>query len=94
MNNNLILAIRGPIILIVVGTLFALDHFTEFTVVRTWPVLLIAGGLLALLRGPKPARIPPAPYQGYPRVHVSPTQSYPKPPAAEPPPPPVPGGAE
>ncbi len=92
MNNSLAQAIRGPIMLIVVGTLFALDHFTAFTVVRTWPVILIAGGLLALLRGPKPSPPPPPPYQGYPRVHVSPTQSHPKP--QEPQAPSVPGGVQ
>lgn len=92
MNNSLARAVRGPIMLIVVGSLFALDHFTQYTVTRTWPVILIAGGLLSLLRGPKPVPPPPPPYQGYPRVHVSPTQSYPKPP--EPPATDAPGGVQ
>ena len=51
MNGNdlsLIRAIRGPITLITVGVLFALDHFTDFSFRRTWPVLLIVFGLLSL----------------------------------------------
>jgi Domain of unknown function (DUF5668) len=42
-------AIRGPVTLITVGALFALDHFTRFSFSRTWPVLLIVFGLLSLL---------------------------------------------
>ena len=42
-------AIRGPIILIAVGVLFALDHGTVYSFSRTWPLLLILFGVLALL---------------------------------------------
>ena len=42
-------ALRGPIMLIAAGTLFAFDHFTPYGIGRTWPVLLIVFGLLALL---------------------------------------------
>jgi hypothetical protein len=45
---NLIRAIRGPIVLITVGVLFALDHMTEFSFTRTWPAILIVLGLLLL----------------------------------------------
>ena len=51
MNGNqptLMRAIRGPIMLITIGTLFALDHMTEFAIWRTWPALLIVLGLLSL----------------------------------------------
>ena len=51
MNGNaptLLRAIRGPIMLITVGTLFALDHMTEFSIARTWPAILIVLGLLKL----------------------------------------------
>ncbi len=48
MNNNLVTAIRGPILLMLVGALFAFDHFTAYSIGRTWPVLLIAAGILAL----------------------------------------------
>ena len=48
-GNELIRAVRGPIILITVGTLFALDHFTPWGVHQTWPVILIVVGLLTLV---------------------------------------------
>jgi hypothetical protein len=47
-GNELIRAIRGPIILITVGTLFALDHMTPYGFQQTWPVILIVVGLLTL----------------------------------------------
>ena len=47
-NANLMRAIRGPIILITIGVLFALDHMTEFRIWRTWPAILIVLGLLSL----------------------------------------------
>lgn len=49
-SNDWICAIRGPIILITVGTLFAMDHFTPYGFHQTWPVLLIVVGLLSLIR--------------------------------------------
>jgi hypothetical protein len=48
-GNELIRAVRGPIILITVGTLFALDHFTPWGFHQTWPVILIVVGLLTLV---------------------------------------------
>ena len=49
-------AIRGPITLITVGVLFALNNFTPYSFDKTWPVLLIVFGLLSLLkRGLEPA---------------------------------------
>jgi hypothetical protein len=69
MNGNgnsydLIAAIRGPIIMITVGVLFALDHMTQFSFGRTWPALLIVIGLLNLGRrhvGPRPGDPPSRP---------------------------------
>jgi Domain of unknown function (DUF5668) len=55
-NPNLIHAIRGPIMLITVGVLFALNQMTDFTFGKTWPALLIVLGLLSLgdhFSGPK-----------------------------------------
>jgi len=49
-------AIRGPITLITVGVLFALDHFTSYSFRQTWPVLLIVFGLLTLAGRPGGAR--------------------------------------
>ena len=45
---TLMRAIRGPIMLITIGTLFALDHMTQFAIWRTWPAILIVLGLLSL----------------------------------------------
>jgi hypothetical protein len=47
--NELSCAIRGPVTLITIGTLFAIDHFTPYGFDRTWPILLIVIGLLSLL---------------------------------------------
>jgi len=48
-NSNLARAIRGPIILITLGILFAIDHFGSFSFSRTWPVLIIVIGLMKLI---------------------------------------------
>jgi hypothetical protein len=48
-GNELVRAVRGPIILITIGTLFALDHFTPWGFQETWPVILIVLGLLTLV---------------------------------------------
>ena len=47
-RGNLMSALRGPIMLITVGTLFAVDHFGPYGIARTWPVILIVLGLLKL----------------------------------------------
>ncbi len=71
-DRSLFRAIRGPVTLIVLGGLFALNNFTEYRFSETWPVLLIVFGLLSLLaRG---SAAPPPPY-GYP-----PQPGYPPPP--------------
>lgn len=49
MNSNLFAAIRGPILLIAVGVLFAIDHAGMFGIRQSWPVLLVLVGLLKLL---------------------------------------------
>lgn len=41
-------AVRGPVMLITVGILCALDNFTQFGFSRTWPVLLVVSGILSL----------------------------------------------
>jgi hypothetical protein len=56
----LVRAIRGPVILITVGVLFAFDKFTEFRFSQSWPVLLIVIGLLSLAGGRRRRR-PDAP---------------------------------
>src|SRR6476620_7453114 len=67
-DRSLVSAIRGPITLITVGVLFAMNNFTPYRFHQTWPVLLIVFGLLSLLRRSVeppapvgPAGFPPAP---------------------------------
>jgi hypothetical protein len=55
----LICALRGPLTLITLGVLFALNNFTSWGFQQTWPVLLIVFGLLSLMRR---AATPPRPY--------------------------------
>ncbi|HXB73846.1 MAG TPA: DUF5668 domain-containing protein [Candidatus Acidoferrales bacterium] len=68
MNGNgrsMVRAIRGPVTLITVGVLFALNNFTQYGFDKTWPVLLIVFGLLSLLRRgmePVPPESTPPPY--------------------------------
>jgi hypothetical protein len=60
---NLLRAIRWPVTLITLGTLFALDNFTIYHFHQTWPVLLIVFGLFSLLgrtAGHPPAGVPPS----------------------------------
>ena len=67
---NLVQAIRGPIMLILLGTLVAMDYFGVYGFSRTWPILIIAFGFLKLLEKlvahPGPAMPPPPdhPQQG------------------------------
>jgi hypothetical protein len=99
MNGNersLVRAIRGPVTLITVGVLFALNNFTPYGFSQTWPVLLIVFGLLSLLRRgiePAPPEMPPGyPPYGYPTPPPPPISYRPQSPF--PPPPPVPGPAK
>ena len=64
-------AIRGPITLITVGVLFALNNFTQYSFDKTWPVLLIVFGLLSLLKRsvePVPPPAPPPYHYRYPPI--------------------------
>jgi hypothetical protein len=54
-------AIRGPIMLIVLGSLVAIDYAGIYGFWRTWPVLIIVFGLLKLLER---ATAKPGPYSG------------------------------
>ena len=47
-GHTLINAIRGPVMLITVGVLLAMDHAGSISFGRTWPVLLIVFGLFKL----------------------------------------------
>ena len=48
-SYNLLQAIRGPIMLITLGTLVAVDYFGPWGFSRTWPILIIVFGVLKLL---------------------------------------------
>jgi len=56
--HSLIQAIRGPIMLITLGSLVAMDYFGVYGFSRTWPLLIIIFGILKLLEraaaGPLP----------------------------------------
>ena len=66
----LIRAVRGPIVLITLGTLFWLDQSEQISFGRTWPVLIIVIGVMKLIERmltppppvlPRPPVIPEAP---------------------------------
>ena len=72
-SHSTIRAIRGPVTLITIGVLFALNNFTRYGFDQTWPVILIVFGLLSLLRrGTQPTGTagtlggPPPPPYSYP----------------------------
>jgi hypothetical protein len=48
-NPMFIRAVRGPIILITVGVLFAIDHSGGLPFERTWPAIIIVIGVMKLL---------------------------------------------
>ncbi len=48
-TSTVVRLIRGPIMLILVGSLFAAGQWTEYSFRRTWPLLIIVFGLLKLL---------------------------------------------
>jgi hypothetical protein len=48
-GGSLIRAIRGPVLMITLGIVLAVDHFGSYGFSRTWPVLIIVIGLMKLL---------------------------------------------
>jgi len=77
-SHLLLRSIKGPLIMITVGVLFAADRFTDYRFGETWPVLLIVVGLLQLLGGRRRrADYYPPPAPPPPPFAPSPTQSYP-----------------
>lgn len=49
-RSQLLPAIRGPVMLITLGVLFAMDYSAGISVGKTWPILLIVAGVLHLFR--------------------------------------------
>jgi hypothetical protein len=72
---SMLRAIRGPVTLITLGALFALNNLTPYRFSETWPAVLIVFGLLSLLGRTygaphppdAPPNAPPPPYAGAPR---------------------------
>ena len=52
-------SVRGPVLLILLGALMLMDHLGNYSFWRTWPALLVALGIMALLE-----RLTPGPSQG------------------------------
>ena len=73
-ERSMIRAVRGPITLITVGALLALNNFTEYRFDQTWPVILIVFGLMSLLGRSMDRVAPPPP--GYPTQGYAPPQGY------------------
>lgn len=78
MNNRAALyaqAVRGPIVLIAIGVLFAVHQAGILPFSRTWPLLIIVVGVMKLIERwnaprtpyPPPPFPPPPPPQGGPR---------------------------
>lgn len=45
---SLLRSLRGPVLLVTLGTLFMIDHAGGVNIGRTWPVLLIVMGVMWL----------------------------------------------
>ncbi|HLK47415.1 MAG TPA: DUF5668 domain-containing protein [Bryobacteraceae bacterium] len=65
-NPGMARAIRGPVTLITLGVLFALNNFTPYHFGETWPVLLIVFGALSLPCRAGRSDAPPSTPYGYP----------------------------
>lgn len=81
MNRKYLLtrAVRGPLLLILLGLLFLVDQHGRLPVSRSWPILLIAYGFLKLaerLLAPSVPELPypPPPFSSAPQ-YPSPTPS-------------------
>jgi hypothetical protein len=67
-NRSGMRGLRGPVMVITVGVLFALNNFTPYRFEDTWPVLIIVAGLVSILGrtvAPPPMVPPPPPYTTY-----------------------------
>lgn len=78
-SNSLLQAIRGPIMLITLGSLVAIDYFGIYGFSRTWPLLIIVFGVLKLLEKifDHPGQYPPQPQYTPPAEYTAQRQQYP-----------------
>jgi hypothetical protein len=81
-SHLLLRAIKGPVIMITIGVLFAADRFTDYRFHQTWPILLIVIGILQFVagRGRRPDYYPP-PASPYQQPHPNYQPPRPAPPA-------------
>ena len=61
--SNFVQAVRGPIMLITLGALVAIDYAGIYGFWRTWPVLIIVFGVLKLMERATARPAPPYPGQ-------------------------------
>jgi hypothetical protein len=79
-------AIRGPLTLVTVGVLFALNNFfPAYGFDKTWPVILIVFGFLTLIGRSTASPIVEPPPAAPPAGHTSPPPYTPPPPYTAPP---------
>jgi len=75
-NALLVRALRGPLTLILIGSLFVIDHSGGISFTKTWPIIIIFLGCVKLaeraLGGVQPPGPPPNP--PYPQYPTYPTQ--------------------
>lgn len=80
MNQYLFLRrLRGPIMLLVFGITAILDEYTNIHYGRSWPLYIIAWGLLKLAENAILAQNPPpgpGTYPGYPPQPGAPYEAY------------------
>ena len=81
-NGTLLSAIRGPVMLITVGVLLAIDNMFDVSFSRTWPVIIIMFGVLKLLER---LTVRPLEQPAYPQAYTAPAFNPQPTPAAEPP---------
>ncbi len=84
-------AARGPILLITIGILFALQQAGVLSFSRSWPLLIIAVGVMKLIERVLAGPVPTLPAGAVPPPGFRP--HYPPPQAQSPVPPPPPGGS-
>jgi len=90
-SHLLLRAIKGPVIMITIGVLFAADRFTDYHFTQTWPILLIVIGILQFVAGSRRrADYYPPPAAPYQQPH--PMYQPPRPAAPPAPPPPSDAG--
>jgi hypothetical protein len=77
--------LRGPIMLLIFGVTAILDEYTGIHYRQSWPLYIIAWGILKLAENALLARnppAPPAPYPGYPPASGTGFGPWPDAPAA------------